>query len=229
MSIHTNPEDDTLPINLPGKDNATPGGGLTASCHCGRVTVTVPTLPTKPLNECECSVCFSYGALWAYYTQSDVLVTVAVAADERDDFGDPDLLGTVDAAVGPGKERLSVPARGVPDAQLGTERAGRADANDGGREVSRTRADVGRGLHAYLRTDNPDGSAASIAFVRCARCGCLTHWWSLESEEDAKKTGRRFRRHLQGNHTVRGSRMGVNGRMFPRDVLDTLPRRKTRC
>jgi hypothetical protein len=46
---------------------------LKMSCHCGRVNVTVPAAPAR-LNECQCSVCYSYGSLWAYYRRADVTI-----------------------------------------------------------------------------------------------------------------------------------------------------------
>ncbi|KAI0471649.1 Mss4-like protein [Xylariaceae sp. FL0804] len=49
---------------------------LTASCHCGLLTLELPEPPTS-LNECRCSLCWKYGALWAYYLRRKVTVTVA--------------------------------------------------------------------------------------------------------------------------------------------------------
>jgi hypothetical protein len=46
---------------------------LTATCHCKAIRITFPT-PEKALNECQCSVCRRYGALWAYYGQDEVKV-----------------------------------------------------------------------------------------------------------------------------------------------------------
>ena len=46
-----------------------------ATCHCGRVRVQIPK-PTK-LNECHCSVCYKYGALWAYFKPDEVKIEVA--------------------------------------------------------------------------------------------------------------------------------------------------------
>jgi len=55
----------------------TPGStAVTVKCHCGRVQIELPYAPTK-LNECRCSVCYSYGVLWAYYRRTDVMVTTA--------------------------------------------------------------------------------------------------------------------------------------------------------
>ena len=41
------------------------------SCHCGAVLIDVATAPTE-LNACQCSICHSYGALWAYYRPDQV-------------------------------------------------------------------------------------------------------------------------------------------------------------
>jgi len=49
---------------------------LVAKCHCGRVRLQLPSKPTS-LNECHCTVCYQYGALWAYYERKDVVVTTA--------------------------------------------------------------------------------------------------------------------------------------------------------
>jgi hypothetical protein len=43
-----------------------------ASCHCGAIQLILPALPTI-LNECRCSLCFKYGALWAYYPRDKVI------------------------------------------------------------------------------------------------------------------------------------------------------------
>jgi len=58
---------------------------LKASCHCGRVSIELPSPPDK-LNECRCTVCYKYGALWAYFPRD----TLAVATAEG---------GTVEAYV----------------------------------------------------------------------------------------------------------------------------------
>lgn len=43
----------------------------TATCHCGAVQIHVP-FPPDSLTECNCSMCRRYGALWAYYQDTDV-------------------------------------------------------------------------------------------------------------------------------------------------------------
>lgn len=44
-----------------------------ASCHCGAVKLILPEIP-KILNECRCSLCFKYGALWAYPPRNKVSI-----------------------------------------------------------------------------------------------------------------------------------------------------------
>ncbi|KAJ0106822.1 glutathione-dependent formaldehyde-activating gfa [Diaporthe amygdali] len=63
---------------LPPPESPHPSS-LTATCHCGRINVEMPSLPAK-INECRCSVCYRYGALWAYFHLDDVNVIVNVQA-----------------------------------------------------------------------------------------------------------------------------------------------------
>lgn len=64
----TSEAQDQLPNPIPESSTA-----IKASCHCGRVTLELPSPPTR-LNECRCSICYKYGALWAYYPRKDVLI-----------------------------------------------------------------------------------------------------------------------------------------------------------
>lgn len=41
---------------------------LTASCHCGAVSIEVARRP-RSLTQCTCSICRRYGALWYYCTR----------------------------------------------------------------------------------------------------------------------------------------------------------------
>lgn len=50
---------------------------LTATCHCGRISVEMPSHPTK-VNECQCTICYRYGALWSYFPQDDVNIYVNI-------------------------------------------------------------------------------------------------------------------------------------------------------
>jgi hypothetical protein len=45
-----------------------------ATCHCGAVTVSLAATPLE-VTECNCSLCRSYGVLWAYYPASEVIVS----------------------------------------------------------------------------------------------------------------------------------------------------------
>jgi len=51
-------------------------GPFTAACHCGRVRITIPR-PALILNECRCTVCYKYGAIWGYFHRGDVKIEVA--------------------------------------------------------------------------------------------------------------------------------------------------------
>ncbi|KAK9772855.1 putative CENP-V/GFA domain-containing protein [Seiridium cardinale] len=66
-------KDDALPEQKPFASTPQP---LTASCHCGRVTLEIPSKP-QDICECRCSICYRYGALWAYYKRGQVTVTVS--------------------------------------------------------------------------------------------------------------------------------------------------------
>lgn len=59
---------------------------LTAACHCGAVRLTVPRKP-RSFNNCQCSICRRYGALWAYYQASTVRVEAKPGATETYAWG----------------------------------------------------------------------------------------------------------------------------------------------
>lgn len=46
---------------------------VTATCHCGRISVEMPSAPSK-INECRCSLCYRYGALWTYFHMDAVRI-----------------------------------------------------------------------------------------------------------------------------------------------------------
>lgn len=46
---------------------------IRATCHCGAVRITVLSKP-EYLNDCDCSRCQRFGALWALYESSTVVV-----------------------------------------------------------------------------------------------------------------------------------------------------------
>ena len=46
---------------------------ITASCHCGAVTIEMARKPRK-MTACNCSICRRYGAIWAYFQRKTVRV-----------------------------------------------------------------------------------------------------------------------------------------------------------
>lgn len=46
---------------------------IKATCHCGAISATVPGNP-KYINECQCTICRRYGAAWAYYQTTEVVI-----------------------------------------------------------------------------------------------------------------------------------------------------------
>ena len=57
-----------------------------ASCHCGAIVITASRKPYNLVNECQCSICRRYGAVWAYYQKGEVEIqkngVIAANADE---------------------------------------------------------------------------------------------------------------------------------------------------
>ena len=49
---------------------------LFGSCHCGAVRLEIARKPPQ-LTQCNCSICWRYGALWAYYTRKSARVVCA--------------------------------------------------------------------------------------------------------------------------------------------------------
>jgi hypothetical protein len=54
---------------------------LTATCHCGACSVTIPRKP-RTVTDCNCSICRRYGVLWAYYKAGSVTIAVKRGATE---------------------------------------------------------------------------------------------------------------------------------------------------
>jgi hypothetical protein len=52
------------------------------SCHCGAVRLEFPK-PREAVNECQCSICRRYGALWAYFHPDQVTITLADPATSQ--------------------------------------------------------------------------------------------------------------------------------------------------
>ncbi|POS73941.1 hypothetical protein DHEL01_v207661 [Diaporthe helianthi] len=89
MAANDKPESTKLPSDdqLPAPEPAHPDS-LTTKCHCGRVSVEIPSLPAK-LNECRCSICYRYGAEWAYYHPDDVNIIVNAQGSRKALGGKP--------------------------------------------------------------------------------------------------------------------------------------------
>ena len=89
MASEAATENDQLPKSAPESSTS-----IRASCHCGQVTIELPNPPER-LNECRCSICYSYGALWAYYPRRDVLITAGETGSRyyvrKDDGCDGDI------------------------------------------------------------------------------------------------------------------------------------------
>jgi hypothetical protein len=60
---------------------------VTASCHCGRVSLELETAPEQ-VTECNCSLCRRYGTLCAYYRPSQVRITVKDGKTDTYMWGD---------------------------------------------------------------------------------------------------------------------------------------------
>jgi hypothetical protein len=46
---------------------------MTASCHCGAITIEVPGAPAYAI-DCNCSICRRTRALWAFYPEAAVRI-----------------------------------------------------------------------------------------------------------------------------------------------------------
>ncbi|WBQ10249.1 hypothetical protein L2D01_00420 [Hyphomonadaceae bacterium ML37] len=94
---------------------------IEASCHCGDVRLRIETAP-ETVNNCQCSICRRYGALWAYYHPSQVQIALSGAATDTYIWGDREIMFHRCARCGcvthwsgvppePKPERLGVNAR----------------------------------------------------------------------------------------------------------------------
>lgn len=58
-----------------------------ASCHCGAIQIAVTAYPAE-VTECNCSLCRSYGVLWAYYAIGDIVSLPAASLTDTYAWGD---------------------------------------------------------------------------------------------------------------------------------------------
>lgn len=97
---------------------------LAGKCHCGAVRVTIPAAPDY-INDCNCSLCMTRGAIWVYFSPSAVTVMGETHHYVRADLPQPALAthwcarcGTTThwTALDPGYDRLGVNMRLFDDA-----------------------------------------------------------------------------------------------------------------
>ncbi len=60
----------------------------TGTCHCGKVTLTIPRAP-EYLNDCNCSLCQKVGGLWGYFDPAEVGVSGETSTYTRADMEVP--------------------------------------------------------------------------------------------------------------------------------------------
>ena len=67
----------------------------TMPCHCKRVQIQLPFKPEK-INECHCTVCYKYGALWGYFKRDKIVIkageNLLVGYVREDSKGDLDFI-----------------------------------------------------------------------------------------------------------------------------------------
>lgn len=61
---------------------------LQGHCHCRRVAIALPRRPDY-LNDCDCSLCASHGAIWGYFTPAEVVLTGETTTYVRADMTEP--------------------------------------------------------------------------------------------------------------------------------------------
>lgn len=112
---------------------------LTATCHCGAVRVDIPRKPRR-LTSCNCSICWRYGTLWAYYNARDVAVHAKRGALMGYSWGDKSLRFVRCATCGyithweamhvKEDSRMGVNARNLPPDAIAGVRVRRLDGAD---------------------------------------------------------------------------------------------------
>lgn len=60
---------------------------ITATCHCGDITLQT-SQKTATLTQCNCSICRRYGAMWAYYSRKSVSITAKPGSLKPYHWGD---------------------------------------------------------------------------------------------------------------------------------------------
>lgn len=57
-----------------------------SSCHCGAVRLEIAK-PPETVTDCNCSICRRYGALWAYYSPTQVRIVAAADTSDMYQWG----------------------------------------------------------------------------------------------------------------------------------------------
>jgi len=60
---------------------------FTGNCHCGNIELSVSKL-TDTATTCTCSICSRYAALWGYFTQTEVTVSIGKFGAKQYSHGD---------------------------------------------------------------------------------------------------------------------------------------------
>ena len=60
---------------------------FSVACHCGNLKL-VASEPPSEITSCNCSICHRLGALWAYYDEADVKVTIGDAPENTYSWGE---------------------------------------------------------------------------------------------------------------------------------------------
>ena len=63
---------------------------LSGRCHCGAVRITIPAAPDY-INDCNCSLCMTRGAIWGYFSPAAVTITGKTKNYIRADLKEPAL------------------------------------------------------------------------------------------------------------------------------------------
>ncbi len=103
-----------------------------ASCHCGAVAISVDEAPLE-LTSCNCSICRRTGALWSYYSPTQVRVTGPTATyrwgDQMIDLHHCPACGCIThwSPIDPALDRMGVNARLMEPAIVAAARVRRFD------------------------------------------------------------------------------------------------------
>ena len=60
---------------------------MQASCHCGDVTIEL-LQPIDLVTSCNCSICYRYGAIWAYFSPQNVKINSVKSETKTYSHGD---------------------------------------------------------------------------------------------------------------------------------------------